>query len=313
MLGCCGAPADWAGQEEKLELGLEIWKEDWQSLGGRPVVMACPSCREVLGRLLPEVEQVNLWEVLQETWTGARPEKTGPFAVHDPCTTRHDPGTRTAVRTLLDKSGVELTELRLGREMTECCGYGGLMDNANPDLAGEVIRRRGAQSPLDYLTYCAVCRDRLAAAGKRAVHALDLLFSDKPGKDPAERKGPGWSERRENRARLKNGLVRDLWGEEVGEMEAHRGLKLTMTPRVEELLEKRRILIEDLQRVIFQAEQSGQRLVHPRTGRLLAAFRPYKAMFWVEYSPLTDGFEVHNAYSHRMEVKAGEGSWRTKK
>jgi len=305
MLACCGAPAEWAGQEEKLTRSLETWQEDWRGLGSPPVILACPSCRAVLGAHLPQVELLDLWEVLAGTGLQVQEPQTGPWAIHDPCSTRPDPRAREAVRALLERAGVELAELRLGGELTECCGYGGLMSTANPDLAGEVVRRRRAQSDLDYLTYCAVCRDRLAAGGKRTVHALDLFFPDETGGDPGPRRNPGWSERRENRARLKAGLKRELWQEEVAEMEPHRRLKLVISPQVGEELEQRRILIEDVQKVIFQAEESGRKLVHPRTGHHLAGFRPYKAMFWVEYSPLEDGFEIHKAYSHRMEVKAG--------
>jgi Fe-S oxidoreductase len=305
VLSCCGAPALWAGQEEKLSQSLAAWREDWQRLGAPPVIMACPSCREVFKRHLPEVEQVFLWEVLRETWRGDGLPDDGPFAMHDPCATRHDPAAQAAPRELLGKAGAKLEELRLGGALTECCGYGGLMFNANPELADEVVRRRGAQSPRDYLTYCAVCRDRLAANGKRALHALDLLFPAGETDDPAERPAPGWSQRRENRARLKADLLRDLWNEEAPEMEAHRRLKLEISPQVEEVLEKRRILIEDLQKVIFQAEESNEKLTHPGTGHFLASFRPYKAVFWVEYSPTAEGFTVHNAYSHRMAVKPG--------
>lgn len=306
MLSCCGAPALWAGQEEKFSQALEAWQEGWQNLGTPKVIMACPSCRDVFRRHLPMVEQVFLWEVLRETWSGQGLRDAGLFAMHDPCSTRHDPAAQAAPRELLGKAGVQLEELRLGGEITECCGYGGLMYCANPELADEVVRRRSSLSPLDYLAYCAVCRDRLAASGKRALHGLDLLFPSGACDDPAARPNPGWSQRRENRARLKADLLRDLWKEEVPEMEeAHRKLKLITTPQVDELLEKRRILVEDLQKVVFQAEQSGDKLTHPQSGHFLASFRPYKAVFWVEYSPTSEGFAVHNAYSHRMTVKAG--------
>ena len=95
-------------------------------------------------------------------------------------------------------------ELRLSREKTECCGFGGLMQDANPALAREVVARRAKESALDYVTYCAVCRDNLASAGKRTLHLLDLIFPDPAEKDPASRKRPGWSQRQENRARLKD-------------------------------------------------------------------------------------------------------------
>lgn len=305
MLACCGAPAHWAGQEAKSREVVQAWLKDWRGLGSPQVIMACSSCRDIFRTYLPEVEQVFLWEMLRETGLEIEQAPGAPLAIHDPCTTRHDPQAQATMRAVLGEAGVELEELRLGRELTECCGYGGLMANANPELAKEVITRRGGQSPRDFLAYCAVCRDRLAAVGKRALHALDLYFPEPGSDDPAARPSPGWSERRENRARLKDELLRDLWKEEPPAMEAHREIALLITPEVAGLLEQRRILIDDLQRVIHHAEHSGDKLTHPDTGHFLASFRPYKATFWVEYSPAQDGFQVHNAYSHRMTIKAG--------
>ena len=68
------------------------------------------------------------------------------------------------------------------------------------------------------------------------------------------------------------------------------------------MLEDRRILMEDIQKVIHHAETTGQKLIQESTGHCKASHAPYKATFWVEYSPQEDGFIVHNAYSHRMEV-----------
>jgi len=305
MLACCGAPAYWAGQEQMLASALAAWREDWQALGAPPVIMACSSCADVFSRHLPEVEQRFLWEMLAHTGLEPKAPPAAPLAMHDPCTTRHQPAAQQAVRSVVAEAGVELEELALSGALTECCGYGGLMSTANPPLGREVVTRRGAQSPRDYLAYCAVCRDRLAKVGKRALHALDLFFPLPGEADPAARPSPGWSQRRENRARLKAGLLRDLWNEETPAMKAHRQIKLIIPPEVAELLERRRILTEDLQRVIAQAEEGGKKLRHPETGHFLASFQPYKAIFWVEYTLDGDGFRVHNAYAHRMRVKAG--------
>jgi glutamate synthase (NADPH) small chain len=206
------------------------------------------------------------------------------------------------VRRILEKLGQTYEELPLGRELTECCGYGGLMQNANPELAAEVVRRRAALSDADYLTYCAVCRDNLAATGKRALHLLDLFFPREGEADPAARKRPDWSRRQENRARLKAALLRDLWSERPGEMEEHQKIVLDISPNVRELLDKRRILTEDVQKVIRHAEKSGERFFHSSTGRYKAAFKPYNVTFWVEYTPAGEGYTIHNAYSHRMEM-----------
>ena len=306
MLACCGAPALWSGQEEMLAQALAAWRSTWEQMGGPPLILACSSCHQVFREHLPQVELRSLWGVLLETKAGEpAPSGAEPLAVHDPCTTRDQPAWPAAARDLLARLGRPLEELKLSGPLTECCGYGGLMQTANPALAKEVVRRRSGQSPRDYVTYCAVCRDNLAGVGKRALHLLDLVFPGPGQDDPAARPRPGWSQRRENRSRLKDWLVRELWAEETPKMQAHRKIKLFMDPPVREMLEERRILIEDVQKVIHQAEASGDKLVHPGSGHFLAATRPHQAAFWVEYTPQGDGFQVHKAYSHRMTVKAG--------
>jgi hypothetical protein len=113
------------------------------------------------------------------------------------------------------------------------------------------------------------------------------------------------SERQENRARLKERLLKQIWGEGFGKMEPHQKIKLRMDPEIRDRLDQRRILDEDVQKVIHHAEATGDRLFHPQTGRYKASHKPYKTTFWIEYTPGGDAYEIHNAYAHRMEVVGG--------
>ena len=85
-------------------------------------------------------------------------------------------------------------------------------------------------------------------------------------------------------------------------MEDYQKIKLEISEEAAELMEQRRILIEDLQRVIQHAEATGDRLFHPPSGHYKAAYAPFKVTFWVEYTVAGQSFVVHNAYAHRMEV-----------
>jgi hypothetical protein len=202
-------------------------------------------------------------------------------------------------RDLLHRLGITPQELN-DPGQTTCCGYGGLMLFANPAVAEKTVQRRAAQSDADYVTYCAMCRDRFAHEGKRATHILDLVFASRNA-DPASRPDPGFSSRQDNRARLKARLLCEIWGEKEMPMEPQPDLRISA--ELTRVLEKRLILEQDLRRVLVHAEQSREFIDDPSTGRRLASLRVACVTYWVEYSVLDSAFTVHDAWSHRMEVR----------
>lgn len=84
-------------------------------------------------------------------------------------------------------------------------------------------------------------------------------------------------------------------------------IRLNIPESVERLMEDRRIARENLQKVIHHAEITGEKFINPITGRSLASLRPDRVTYWVEYSSVGADYQVHSAYSHRMEMKRGSG------
>jgi len=305
MLGCCGAPAEWGGKEELFRSTLLQLGDQWSALGKPRIVAACSSCLRLLKQHLPSIEITSLWEVLEVIGLPLRSGRQAgmkPIAVHDPCTARHERGMQESVRRLLLQMGCSIRELAYGGRLTECCGYGGLLSNVDRDLARDVAMRRAQEDPLDYVAYCAMCRDSLSAAGKRVVHLLDLIWGPAWSGDPAVRKWTGYSERHENRARLKRKLLLDIWKKRPEEMQDYEKIILRIPPEVAERLENRRILVEDLQQVIAYAERTGRKLHDPRTVHWLAHHTPARVTYWVEYSSSEKTYTIHNAYCHRMKI-----------
>jgi hypothetical protein len=202
--------------------------------------------------------------------------------------------------------GYTIDELPLSRERTECCSYGGLMWNANRPLAEQTIRRRISENPQPYVTYCAMCRDFFARQGKPTYHILDLIYSNEQPSLAPEQPGPGYSQRHENRARLKAALLKEYWSEFMPDPQTHESIRLNLSAAIQAVLEERMILVEDIQKVIENAERTGKRMQNAHSGHYLAYFKPTSVTYWVEYSPQADGsFIIHNAYSHRMEIGQG--------
>ncbi|HNT77843.1 MAG TPA: 4Fe-4S dicluster domain-containing protein [Anaerolineae bacterium] len=300
MLRCCGAPADWAGRTDLFAAALADFRADYERLGRPKVILACSTCYQRLKQHLPDVEIVSLWNLLDDIGLPdtARQVPAAPLALHDPCTTRYESAIQDSARNVLATLGCPIEELPLSREKTECCSYGGLMWLANRELAQTVVQRRITEQPLDYVTYCAMCRDFFADQGKPTLHLLDLLYeSDLTAR--AARPGPRFSQRHDNRAQLKRHMLAALWEETVSEPQS---MPLQLSEEVAARVDGRLILEDDIRQVIAYAERTGNRFCNPKTGHYLAYYKPANVTYWVEYTPAEAGFTVHNAYSHRMEI-----------
>lgn len=305
-LGCCGAPALWAGRTEAFARKLSAMEERWRGAGEPELVLACSACLQTFRRHAPGVRAVSVWEVLEELGgrgvalpraSGAAPESNA-FVLYPPCTLLGEPELRDRLRRLAGGLGAEL---RPGSAGEECCGYGGLQACANPALADATAARiaEGAGGET-LLVGCAMCRDRFASVGAGTAHLLDLMFPGRrgPGSPP-----PRLSERRENRERLRRELLRAVWGEAEGEEGA--AMELRFEEGVRERLDKRRILDEDVRRVVLHAEATGRRMRSPE-GRSLACLRPRNVTTWVEYTLEGEAARIHNAWTHRMVVRGAD-------
>lgn len=307
LLSCCGAPARWSGRESLFQETTAALDAQWRSLGRPTLVVACPSCRVLLAERLPEATLVSYWSLLRTIGLppGAMTRDGATFAVNDPCAARHDAALLQDVRALLGACGVTVVEPALSGRTTECCGYGGLLAQANPELGIRVAKHRAEAAAEDFVTYCAMCRDMLAKAGKRALHLVDLLFPR--GGDPAVRPAIGSSRRRENRVRLKESLLLDVWKEPaISPKAAFEAIAVAFTETAERHMEARRILVSDIQKVLRHMEETGQRFVQEQTGHFLASYRPSFVTYWVEFEVSPTGYLIHNVWSHRLQIMEGK-------
>ncbi|HVP77941.1 MAG TPA: hypothetical protein VMV04_08590 [Thermodesulfobacteriota bacterium] len=90
-------------------------------------------------------------------------------------------------------------------------------------------------------------------------------------------------------------------------MNAYDQIRLHIPDEVERLMDNRKILREDVQKTVHHAETTGEKFINPPTGRSLASLRPDRVTYWVEYSQIGECYQVHSAYSHRMEMKRKGG------
>ena len=301
-LDCCGAPGHWAGREQEFSDIIGDLEQIWLDMGEPLVLTGCSTCLKMFRDHLPQVTVESVWVLLAEQPPVSA--KAGvAMALSDPCTSRHDKKTQTAVRNMLDNIGQPLVPLEMSGELTECCGFGGLMESANPTLARKVTTARAAQTDSEILTYCAMCRDQLARTGKPVSHVLDLLFHDSA--QSSTEPSPTISARRINRRQLKNTILENYPEDEFVPAQEWEGISLHIEPEISVLLEERRILEDDIRKVLFQVKQEGSAFIHGENGSKISSVQLGQVTFWVQYKEENGTFTIERCWSHRMTITGG--------
>jgi Fe-S oxidoreductase len=309
MLGCCGAPADWAGRDDLLAEGAKAIADAWEQCGRPTFILACSSCKDVLARKLPQLQAVTLWQAIaQHGLPAAASMADGALLnIHDACTARRDALTHESVRSLVASLGLRTEELRYSREDAKCCGFGGLVLYANREQEADFAADGAAEAQHDLLVYCAMCKGMFTEKGKRCFHLLDLLFAADP--EPyALRQAPTLSERQDNRVALRQRFAERLLGLPAlaaPPSSALPGYSLEISPEAQAKMEARLILVEDVVDAIKLAlEDPGICFSNPARGTRLASVRKQFVTYWVEFKVDATIIIVVSVYSHRMEVIA---------
>ena len=206
LLRCCGEPIHSLGEQAKFEEILNGVEAEMAKLGTSEMIVACPLCYHTIEHHAPQLKLNSLYELMVELGLPQGTKNQGwTFSVHDSCAARWERGIQDSIRTLAQIMGYHIEEMEHSREMTRCCGMGGMAAFANLQLSYNVTKRRIGEAHFDILTYCAACRDAFASE-KSAIHILDLVFNPDWEQDRLKAPKTGKA-RRENQALLKSQLI----------------------------------------------------------------------------------------------------------
>lgn len=299
-LGCCGAPADWAGRLDLMPQSIEKIRQTWEEMEEPTFILACSSCSATFEKYLPMIKTISLWEVFEKYGLPEVDIKKGKreLCIHDACATRHDSKVHESIRGIVKTLGYKVEELEFSKEKAKCCGYGGLVAYANPEQACDFVNDRKQESEHDVLVYCAMCKDMLVKGNQKTYHILDLIY----GNEQTPQKMPTLSERQNNRKHLKQSLLKEIWKEETMRTDTTYDFTLHLSDDVSALMEKRFILVSELEHVIDHAQKTKERFFNPQTSEYLAHLRIQNVTYWVKYEEKGGDIFIKDAYSHRMEV-----------
>ncbi len=186
---CCGSTARKLGEEPLARELAEACFADFKKAGARQVVTSCPGCSSALNHYseLPKkhgIQVLHLSQFICEHLAelNLTPVDIGPATYHDPCDLGREQGVYEEPRKVLAAVlSTPTTEMERSREMSGCCGSGGGVRSAYPELAAEIGKDR-IQMARDVgaatiITSCPWCRQNLLESQGEAgsMPVVDLV------------------------------------------------------------------------------------------------------------------------------------------
>ncbi len=109
--------------------------------GIKNILVACPNCQAIFSQYAKALNTRTIYESLDEiTGTTRQPEQT--VTIHDPCVTRFQETTQTAVRSLLQKQGFKVKEPLTQREKDSLLRRGGRGHKSRTEILLELGRQK---------------------------------------------------------------------------------------------------------------------------------------------------------------------------
>lgn len=181
---CCGSILLRTGFQEDAQ---ELMESTFKKIKGEKIVVSCAGCYRTLKEDYPKVlgEQLDVIHISQLLLQLINDGKITidkedlKVTYHDPCHLGRHLGEYEAPRQVINEKA-ELVEMDKKRDEARCCGAGGGVRSAYPDLASEIALRR-VNDALEtgaslLVTCCPFCVMNLESEKMKVIDLTELVL-----------------------------------------------------------------------------------------------------------------------------------------
>lgn len=144
---------------------------------GSTIINNCAGCDRRFRSLYKGIRTISYWELIDSLPNLKLPDYGGlTVSVHDSCGYRHKPQVHRAIRSLLRKMNITVTETTFSGENAVCCGDN-LYGHVPNQQVTERIKARTEQFPCENVVVtCIGCVRSIFDGGKKPRYLPDLLL-----------------------------------------------------------------------------------------------------------------------------------------
>lgn len=182
---CCGSVMQRVGwpQEDVTKL-MQKNVDNIKALGIKTLVLACAGCYRMFKHEYPKYvdvpfEVLHITEFLSKQDLKLKPMEGVVATYHDPCHLGRHCDVYEPPRDVIKKiPGLEFREMEFNRKTSHCCGGGGGVRSAYPEVSMDIASSRLDEASFAdvIITTCPFCVTNLSSAkGDRKVQVRDLV------------------------------------------------------------------------------------------------------------------------------------------
>lgn len=178
---CCGKPLNDMGLSERASKWLLELETRLKEHGCTVIITACPMCYYYMQSAFQnKFEILTIYEVLEDVIKEGLADFNFKVAIHDSCPDRFKSVFATRVRGFFKKD--QIVEMSHSKEKSICCGAGGSVSCADPNLAvmaSKTIAKEFLETGADLMVvYCYTCAQVFWASQPsiKTKHILDLAL-----------------------------------------------------------------------------------------------------------------------------------------
>ncbi|MBS7655634.1 (Fe-S)-binding protein [Candidatus Bathyarchaeota archaeon] len=187
---CCGNPLLLSGKLKHVEALAKHNVEAIKKLGASAVVTSCPGCYRVLKTEYPEIigdldfEVLHITQLLEQALDREKlkfkNKIEAKIAYHDPCELGRLMSVFESPRKIIENiPGAKLIEFIYSRNLTRCCGAGGLMKATFPNIAlnqGVAKLEEAHEVEADVLaSACQTCKLNMMDAAAESNDSIKII------------------------------------------------------------------------------------------------------------------------------------------
>jgi Fe-S oxidoreductase len=183
---CCGSILLRTGFHEDAQ---KIMESTFNKIKGEKVVVSCAGCYRTFKEDYPhffgeEIDVIHISQLLNDLIEDGKIEierENLKVTYHDPCHLGRHLGVYEAPRKVIQKKA-ELVEMDENREKSQCCGAGGGVKSAYPDLSSDIAAKRveqGVETGANALiTCCPFCVMNLESEKLKVMDLTEFIIQE---------------------------------------------------------------------------------------------------------------------------------------